>query len=133
MRALLGYASIHKYRDAIGIACRGDPVRDQDGGAALHRGAKAAENLLFRIGVDARQGIVQDENARIAQDGPGDRSALLLSAGECHAAFADDGAETPRELLNFGGDMRCASSVFDVLRAGAGHTERDVIGDRSGE
>ena len=40
--------------------------------------------------VDGGGGIVQDQDARVGQEGARQRQALALSAGEGHAALADD-------------------------------------------
>ena len=53
--------------------------------------AQAREDALFGLRVDGGKGIVEDEDARIANDRAGDGAALFLSAGERDAAFADDG------------------------------------------
>ncbi len=93
---------------------------DEDGGAALHDLAEAGEDLLFGVGVDAGEGVVEDEDAGVADEGAGDGGALLLAAGEGDAAFADDGVEAGGELEDFGGDVGGAGGVFDLVLGGVG-------------
>ena len=88
---------------------------DEDGGAALHGFAEAGEDLLFGVGVYAGQGVVEDQDGGIAEDGAGDGGALLLAAGESDAALADDGAEAGRELEDLVGDVGGAGGGFDLL------------------
>ena len=50
---------------------------------------EAAEDALFGVGVDAGQGVVEDEDFGVADDGAGDGGALFLAAGEGESALAD--------------------------------------------
>ena len=92
--------------DSVGIAGGGDAVGDEDGGASLHHGAQARENGLFGVGVYAGEGVVQDEDAGVAQDGPGDGGALFLTAGEGYASLAHKGVEAAGELQDLVRDVR---------------------------
>ena len=75
--------------DAVGVADGGDAVGDEDGGASAHQVAEVVEDFVFSVGVDGREGVVEDENAGAAEDGAGDGGALLLASGEGDAALAD--------------------------------------------
>ena len=55
-------------------------MRDEDRGAATHDFAQMIEDFFFGVGVDAGERVVEDEDTRVAQDGPRDRSALLALA-----------------------------------------------------
>ena len=46
---------------------------------------------LFDLGVDRAGGVVQDQDARVVQQCPGQRDPLPLAAGESEAPLADDG------------------------------------------
>ena len=83
-----------------------------------HHAAEFAEDLLFGVSVDAGQGVVEDEDAGIAEDGAGDGRALLLPPGESDAALAHRGLQAVREFFElaadvcgFGGRKNLASSV----------------------
>ena len=114
---------------------------DEDRGAALHGFAEAGEDLLFGVGVYAGQGVVEDQDGGIAEDGAGDGGALLLAAGEGDAALADDGAEAAGELEDLVGDVGGAGGGFDLLvegqggvfAVGCGDSKGDVVGDGGGE
>ena len=89
--------------------------------------------MLFGVGVDGGEGVVEDEDAGIADDGAGDGGALLLAAGECDAALADHGVEALGELEDFGADVRDDGGVFDCSGGGVGDAEGDVLADGVGE
>ena len=57
-------------------------MRDQDHRPAAHHAGQVIENALLGHGVDARKGIVENQDSRIAQNGAGDGGALLLPAGQ---------------------------------------------------
>ncbi len=49
----------------------------------------------------AGESIVQNQDLRIAQDGAGQRGALLLAAGKRDAALADHGFDSPLGTRRF--------------------------------
>ena len=98
--------------DLVGVAGGGDAVADEDGGAAEHLLPEAGEDLLFGVGVYTRQGIVQNQDAGVAEEGAGDGGALLLAAGEGDAALADDGLEAAGKVEDLGGDVSGAGGVL---------------------
>ena len=51
---------------------------------------QGAADLELGLDVDARGGVVEDEDARVHHEGPRDGDALALAAAEREAAFADD-------------------------------------------
>ncbi len=119
--------------DLIGVAGGGDAVGDEDGGAAFHDSLEAAEDSLFGVGVDAGEGIVEDEDLWIADDGAGDGGALLLAAGEGEAAFADFGVEAFGEFENLGADVSDGGGFLNLLGRCVGSAEGDVLADGLGE
>src|SRR5262245_24310152 len=78
--------------------CR-DAMRDEDGRTAFHHLTKMIEDAFFGIRIYAGKRVVEDEDARIPNDGPGYGGALFLSAGERDAAFSDHGFVLERERL----------------------------------
>ena len=66
---------------------------------------RPAEDALFGVGVYAGEGVVEDEDVGVADDGAGDGGALFLAAGEGEAALADHGVEAFGELEDLGGDV----------------------------
>src|SRR6266849_4767432 len=89
--------------DAVGIADGGHAVGDEDGGASVHDLPQMVEDFVFRVGIDAGKGVVEDEDAGAAEKGAGDGGALLLTSRERDATFAD-------------GCVVAFGETFDVLR-----------------
>src|ERR1700720_1042477 len=90
MRAALDDAAVAEDDDLVGVLHGGGAVRNQNRGSAVHHAAEAGEDALFSLCIDAGKGVVEDEDARVADDGAGDGGALLLSAREGDAALADN-------------------------------------------
>src|SRR5581483_3039549 len=80
-RAGLDDASLAKHQNARGVADGAEPVRDHEGGAALHR-------------------FVEDEDRRVLEQRAGDGEALALAAGQQPAALADAGLEALRVAVD---------------------------------
>ena len=104
-------------------------MRNQNCGAAFHDAAEAREDALFGLRVDGGKGIVEDQDARIANDGAGDGAALFLSAGESDAAFADDGVVFVGEGFDVGVEIGDFGGGADLLDAVFGEAEGDVAAD----
>src|SRR5229473_5290407 len=104
-------------------------MRDHEGSTAFHqiRQPFLYERLGLRI--QARSGFVQYENSRIGENSAGDRNALALSAGQLHAAFADDGIVLLRKILGEFVDARNAARPQDVLLGGVGAREGYILPD----
>ena len=51
-------------------------------------------------GVDGAGGVVEDEDARVVEEGPGQGDPLALAAREREAPLADDGVVALREVLD---------------------------------
>src|SRR6478735_10027703 len=84
----LGGVLDHPLLDQLAVAEDRHPVRDlvdlvqevgdeDDGDAVLAQGAHHREELLDLVGVQARGGLVEDEDPRVDIHGPGDRDQLL--------------------------------------------------------
>ena len=98
-------------------------------------------DLVLGGAVDGAGAVVQDQDARVGQEGAGDGDALALPARERHAALADLGlvavAEAHDELVRLGLARRLARSLpawrsaqpkamFSAMRA---REEEDVLLD----
>src|SRR5205823_11309532 len=84
--------------DEVRLLDRGDPVRHEDRRPGAEEVAEAVEDLAFGLRVDARERVVEDEDARRGGEHAGERDALLLPARQRHAPLADDRVEPVREL-----------------------------------
>lgn len=126
-------AAVLDDEDAVGVADGGNAMGDEEGGAAVHDGGEVSEDLLFGDGVDAGEGVVEDENGGVAEDGAGDGGALLLATGESDAAFADFGGVAGGEGGDVVGETALAGGLGDGFGVGAGYAEGDVFGEGGAE
>src|SRR5438094_1073147 len=83
--------------DLVGIPERREPVRDQEYGPALRHAVEGLLDVVLRLGVQVRGGLVEDQEARAPEPGPGDSDALLLSARKLHAALPHRGRVAARQ------------------------------------
>ena len=84
------------HHDAIGQRKHGQPVRDQDRGAVAGELFQDLLDGLLALQIDLAGGLVEDQDGRIAEDGPRQGDALPLSAGEPAAQRAGLRSRTPR-------------------------------------
>ena len=90
VRAALDDAALVHHHDLVGERDGAGPVGDDEGGAPVGDLLQGAADLELRLHVDARGGVVEDEDARVHDQRPRDGDALALAAAEREAAFADD-------------------------------------------
>jgi hypothetical protein len=69
------------HHDAVGLAHGGQAVGDDDHRAALADGLHVVLDDAFRLVVERAGGFVEDQDARVADQGAGDGDALALAAG----------------------------------------------------
>ncbi len=86
--------------DPVGEVQRRAPVGDEQRGAALHDAPQGGVDPLFHPGVDRARGIVEDQDARVRQDGPGEGDPLPLASRQAQPSLADDGVVTLRQLFD---------------------------------
>src|SRR5215471_1568998 len=117
----------------VGVFDRGNAVTDQDGRAVLHDSLELTQDLFFRVGIHARQSIIENQNSGIAQNSTGNCGPLLLTTRQCNSAFAHHRVEFVRKALNIRFDVRYGCRTNDLLVRGGLDTERDVLSDRFSE
>src|SRR6266852_84175 len=129
VRAALDDAAFAEDDNLVGVLHGGSAVRNQNGGAAVHDAAQARKNALFGLRVDAGEGIVENEDARVTDYGAGDGGALLLAAGQSDAALADNRFVFMGEALDVGIEAGDFGSLADLVEIVVGQTEGDVAAD----
>ena len=105
-------------------------MRDDDGGAAM---AQQGERLLHQrlaLGVERAGGLVEQQDARVAQQRAGQHHALPLAAGKAPATGADKGRKTIRKGGDEVGSGGGARGFRHLGVGGAGTAHADVGGDR---
>jgi hypothetical protein len=121
------------HRDLVGLGDGGQPVGDDDGGPA---GAEALEGvgdagLAGRVQVAG--GLVQDQQGRVGDPGPGEGDQLALPGGQQGAPLADLGVEAVGQA---GDDLVGPDGPGGGLDLGPGRlrpAEADVVQDRARE
>jgi len=78
-------------QDPVGREHRGQSMGDHEAGAAMEQRLQGGLDELLGDGVEVAGGLVEDQDAGVFEDHPGDRDSLLFTAGQPVAAFADHG------------------------------------------
>ena len=84
--------------DPIGLQHRGQPMRDDDGGASLHEPLERLLHEQLRLRIERARGLIQQEDRRILEDRARQRDALALTARQPRAALAEERVVALREL-----------------------------------
>src|SRR6185437_2964916 len=94
-----------QHGDAIGVADSRNAMRDENRRPSLHHLAEVVQYLVFGLGVDTGERVIEHQNPQIADEGASDRGALLLASGESYAALADNGFVLFGKALDISGDV----------------------------
>ena len=89
MGAFLDHQAILHDDDLVGIDDGRKAMGDDDDGAAAHRMVERLLHGRFGLGIERGRGFVEQQDRRLAYQRAGNRKALPLAAGQCHAVFAD--------------------------------------------
>jgi len=95
-------------------------VGHDQGGAALHEHAQRPVDLLFDLDVDRTGGVVEDEDRRVDQEGPGDGDALALATREGVATLTDHGVVALGQLTDEPVGARCTRAASMSARSASG-------------
>ena len=104
-----------------------EAVRDDKSGPSAGGVGDCALDLILGGRVDGGGGIIQHENARVGEKGAGEGDALALSAGEGHAAFADDGSIRLVKLKDEVMRLCGGGCSDDLVFCRAGFAESDIV------
>ena len=86
--------------DVVGIADRAQAMGDDDSRAAFHEAVQRGLDDFFAFRIEGRRRFIEDEDARVLKDSPGNGNALALATGQGAAAIADEGFVTARQFPN---------------------------------
>src|SRR2546426_10251261 len=78
-------------QDLVGAPDRGQPVGDDEGGPAAHQKREAFLNQRLGFRVEARSGLVEDQDSGVCQNSAGAGDSLALGAGKLYVAVSNDG------------------------------------------
>ena len=133
MGAFLDDASPIQDEDPVRPLDRREPVRDHDRCPSAHQTVERLLDEKFAFVVERARGLVEQQDARVAEDRAGDRDPLALSHREPDAPLADDRLHPLRhsryELGRVGGFRR----VLDLRLRGLEPAVADVLADRVAE
>src|SRR5216683_4563059 len=141
MCALVDQFAPPQHQYLVGPAYLRETMGDQQGRAPLQEAADRLLDLVFGGAVNRAGRVVQDEDARISQQGARNGDALPLSAGKGHTALANQCVvtilEAQNEIVRLGISRcllnRCLvrplpQSIGDILPYGA-REEEDILLD----
>src|SRR5471032_3298829 len=113
--------------DGVGVDQRREPVRDHDDGAADGDARQVLDEDGLALGVERAGRLVEDQNARLAQQRAGDRQTLLLAAGQVGRVLFEHGVVAHRQALDeFVGAGR-RGGFEDFLEGGVGLGDHQVF------
>src|ERR1035438_5008651 len=124
--AALHDAALFHHQNLLRAADGGEAMRDHEGGAPFHQVGETLLNGGLGFGIEAAGGLVENQDARIGENGAGDGDALALATGELDAALADDGVVLVVELFGELIDSGNSAGGQDLLLGGLGTGEADV-------
>ncbi len=131
--AALDDLAVAEHQDAVGMAHGGQAVGDDQAGAAAHQALERLVDQPLALGIQRGGGLVEQQDARIGENGAGDGDALALAAGKFGAARADEGVialgQRGDEIVGVG----LAGGVLDFLEGCAGFAVFDVLADAAAE
>ena len=129
MGAALDDAAIAEDEDEVGLADGAEAVGDDEAGAAAQEQGEGGLEAGFGDGVDGAGGFVEDEDARVGEEGAGEANELALAEGESVAGFADLGVPAIGKGLEEVEAIEFAGGVDDFGEGGFRAGETDVIED----
>ena len=100
MPASLNNSAVIQHENEIRVHHGGHAVADDEGSAPLHHACEVVENVRLGVCVDCAQGVVEDENPRVARNGTGQRRTLLLPPRQVDSSFAEKCPPALREPLD---------------------------------
>ena len=102
-------------------------MRDHKGSAVAHEIREPLLDQLFRFRIQARSRLVQNEDARIRQNGAGNGNPLPLSPGEFDSSLSHDRVIPVSEALGKLIDARDLACAHDLLFAGIGPRKSYIL------
>ncbi len=133
MRADVDHPARVQDGDPVGQGQGRTPVSHQECGAVGRHGREGRVDGRFGRGVHRGRRVVEQQDARVGEQGAGQGHALALAAGQGQAPFADHGVVAEREGLDEVVRLGCLGGALHLRGGGVGAAVRDVREDRVGE
>ena len=129
----LQHRPVADHGDLVSPHGRGQPVGDDDGGATLEDDVEGPLHLLLRLEVEARRGFVEDEHTGPGQEGTGQGEELALARRQRRPPLVHGCVEPFGQALDEVAEADDLGRLHDVLVAGVGPGEGDVVAQRAVE
>ena len=133
VRALLDDAPMLEHHDQIGIADGRQPVGDDERSSVDQKAAKRNLDAALGADVDGRGRLVEDEDARVGEEGPGKGDELPLPERQARAAFLQLRLVSVLECRDELVRADSLGGLDDFIAGGIRAPERDVVVDGSRE
>ncbi len=115
--------------DTVGIANRGQAVRDDETRAVLHQSNHCFLDVHLRPRIDRRGCFVQNENLRIGKNRAGNREQLSLSLTEIVAALGQYGVVSVRKPFDEFPRLRRFRRRLDLIHGRVQLSVPDIVRD----
>ena len=122
-------APAFQHEDPVGADDARQPVGEDQGRAAGHEPVERRLDDGLALRVDRREGLVEDQHRRIAQQGPRDRDALALAARQPDSPLPDDGLVSLREARDERMGVGLAGCRLELGQARLRSAHPKVLGD----
>lgn len=133
MRSLSDEHAFIQHKDLINVFDGGKAMRDDDSRFAFGCAADCLSDERLILGIQAGSCLVQNQYLRLFDERAGDADTLAFSAGQAHAAFADERIEpffqAMGESVDAGGFCRRSDRLVGYLRS-VRQPERNVVSER---
>ena len=133
MTPLFGDAGLVHHHDAVRVLDRREAVGDDEGRPSDREFGERSLDRPLGLGVERARRLVQDEDGRVLEEHPRDRHALLLPAGELHAALAHHRRHAVGKARDHVVEPRPARRLGDLLVRGVEPPVGDIVPDRAAE
>lgn len=130
--ALLDDLTVVEHDDVRGPLDGVEPVGDEDPGAADEQTVGGRDDPALGERVHAGGRLVEDDDAHVAHEQPGEGDELLLARGQRRAAGAEEGVEPVGQPLDPLAEPELAHGGLDVVARGVVE-EGDVVGQSAGD
>ena len=94
MRPRFYDTSVFQDQNSVGMANRGEPVCDENGGFAFDDVGQIVVNEFFRFGINGAGGFVKNHNRGIFENSPRNAEPLTLTTGKANTTLTDKGVIT---------------------------------------
>ena len=100
MRSEIHDPPLVEHQNGVAVGQRGQPVRhDHHGPPACHVREVGVDQRLA-LGIERASGLIQDQDARVVDQGASDRQPLALAAGQIGGALLDHRFVAVRQALD---------------------------------